>query len=132
MPQFHRSRALCRKGIATQATWHWADSSKWGKMGSDDQQDHVNATTSGENNHESDTNSFIRRTRGSGASGNAASRTRCERSPHQGSRRLGQSVRLESAGRLREGIFPPHLSGNARLCENFLITDETSTPHVRL
>src|SRR6476659_8171362 len=35
MPQFHRSRALCRKGIATQATWYWADSSKWGNLGSD-------------------------------------------------------------------------------------------------
>src|SRR5258706_12406855 len=82
---------LCRKGIATQATWYWADSSTWGKMGSDDQQDHVNAITSGENNHESDTNSSIRRTRGSGASGNAASRAGGDRSPHQGSRRLGQS-----------------------------------------
>src|SRR5204863_7275110 len=75
MPQFHRSRALCRKGIATQATWYWADSSRWGKMGSDDQQGHVNTITSGENNHESDTNSSIRRTRRSGASGNAASDT---------------------------------------------------------
>src|SRR5436190_5573742 len=36
MPQFHRSRALCRKGIAAQATWYWADSSTWGKMGADD------------------------------------------------------------------------------------------------
>src|SRR5439155_8074175 len=57
----------------------------------------------GENEYESDTNSPIRRTRGSDASGNAASRTGCERSSHQGSRRLGQSSRLENAGRLHEG-----------------------------
>src|SRR6478736_2362171 len=91
--------------MTAQLTWYWADSSTWGKMGSDDQQDHVNAITSGENNHESDTNSFIRRTRGSGASGNAASHTRCERSAHQGSRGVGQSGRLENSGRLHEG-FP--------------------------
>src|SRR5258705_6941603 len=113
MPEFHRSRALCRKGMAAQGKWYWADSSTWEKMGSDDQQDHVNAITSGENNHESDTSSSIRRTRGSGASGNAASRTRCERSPHQGSRRRGQSDRLENAGRLHEGFSSAGFAGDA-------------------
>jgi hypothetical protein len=32
MPQFHRSRALCRKGIAAQATWHWAKQTTNGKL----------------------------------------------------------------------------------------------------
>src|SRR5882724_8018632 len=99
--------------MAVQGTWYWADSCTWGKMGSDDQQAHVNAITSGENNHESHTNSSIRRTRGSGASGNAASRTRCKRSPHQGSRRFGQSGRLENAGRLHEGLSSARFTGDA-------------------
>src|SRR5580698_4420898 len=81
---------LCLKGMTAQASWYWADSGMWGKMGSDDQQDHINVIT-GENDYESDTNSSIRRTRGFGASGNAASRARRKRSPHQGSCRLGQS-----------------------------------------
>ena len=66
-----------------------------------------------ENDYESDTNSSIRRTRSPSASGNAASRTGCERSSHQGSRRLGQSGRLENAGRLHEGFSSALFAGHA-------------------
>src|SRR6266850_5315441 len=66
-----------------------------------------------ENDYESDTNSSIRRTRGFGASGNAASHTGRERSSYQSSRRFGQSVRLESAGRLHEGFSSAPFAGDA-------------------
>src|SRR4051812_27592586 len=100
--------------MAAQATWYWADSITRGRMEADDQHDQINATTR-ENNHESDTNSSIRRTRSSGPSGNAASRTGCERSAYQGQGRLGQPLRLEGAGWLHEGFSSAHFAGHARV-----------------